>query len=139
VRLRNTENIMKKKDMTIKDLVAYISSRYQTVAEIGIGHFPHIARMLKQNGIHVFATDIRPFHYEGIHVYTDDVTNPSPHLYRGRELLYSYKPPMELIPYIIRLAKHILSDVLIKPLSSEYPDGPLVRYENTAFLKWDIR
>ena len=125
--------------MTIKNLVAYISKQYLKVAEIGIGHFPYIALMLKQNGVHVFATDLRSFHYDGIYVYTDDVTNPTTHLYRGRELLYSYKPPIELVPYIVRLAKHILSDVLIKPLSSEYPDGTLVRYDNTTFFKWDIR
>ena len=125
--------------ISIRTLVEYISKKYLRVAEIGIGHFPDIALMLKQNGIHVFATDIRPFHYDDIHVYTDDVTNPSTQLYRGRELLYSYKPPVELVPYIVRLAKNILSDVLIKPLSSEYPDGTLIRYENTTFFTWEIR
>jgi len=95
--------------------------------------------MLKQKGIHVFATDIRPFHYNGISVFIDDITEPSAYLYKDRELLYSYKPPIELVPYIVRLAKHILSDVLIKPLSSEYPDGTLVRYDNTTFFTWDIR
>jgi len=125
--------------MSINNIASYITEQYSRVAEIGIGHFPDIALMLKQNGVHVFATDIRPLFHDGIHVYTDDVTDPSIQLYRDRELLYSYKTPGELVPYIVRLARHILSDVLIKPLSSEYPDGTLVRYENTTFFKWDIR
>ena len=138
-KVKNKENNIQRIDMTIKNIVAYITKQYQNVAEIGIGHFPHIAQMLKQHGVHVFATDIYPFTHDGMHIYTDDVTDPSTFLYRDRELLYSFRPPIELVPYIVRLAKLVMSDVLIKPLSSEYPGGALMNYGNTRFFKWNIR
>lgn len=119
----------------IEDLVDFIAERYENAAEIGVGHFPDVALGLQKRGVKVFATDIRPFLYDGVDVIVDDITSPSLSLYKGIDLIYSMRPPPELVPYIAKLAKTISADVIMKPLSSEYPEGwRLIRYRNTTFF-----
>lgn len=121
----------------IEGLVEFIADRYADAAEIGIGHFPDVAFALTNRGVNIFATDIRPFNYEGIKVIVDDVTLPDLSLYDGINLIYSMRPPPELIPYLIRLAKTISVDLIVKPLSSEYIDGwRLIRNGHTTFFLW---
>jgi len=118
-------------------LVKYIASHYVTVAEIGIGHFPDVAFALLERGVKVFATDIRPFQYLGLRVIRDDITNPVISLYGSTELLYFLKPPPELIPYMIQLARTLVADLIVKPLASEYPGGHLKLRGNTTFFLWN--
>jgi uncharacterized protein len=119
----------------IEDLVAFIVERYDIAAEIGVGHFPDVALGLQKSGVKVFATDIRPFLYKGVDVLVDDITTPNLALYKGIDLIYSMRPPPELVPYMARLAKTISADVIIKPLSSEYPEGwKLMKNGNTTFF-----
>lgn len=119
----------------IEGLTDFIAGRYQKAAEIGIGHFPDVACALLEKGIKVFATDIHPFHYAAFRVYADDITSPDLALYDGTEVLYSMRPPLELVPYMEKLAKMIPADLIIKPLASEYPDGWIcLRWENSTFF-----
>lgn len=119
----------------IEDLVDFIAERYGNAAEIGVGHFPDVALGLKRRGVRVFATDIRPVYYEDIDVFVDDITSPNLVPYKGINLIYSMRPPPELVPYMVRLAKTISADVIIKPLSSEYPEGwKLIRHGNASFF-----
>ncbi len=118
-------------------LVNYIAVKYLNVAEIGIGHFPNVAFTLIERGVQVFATDIRPFKYRGLKVILDDVAEPNIVEYEAVDLIYSLRPPPELIPYMIRLARNLSSDLIIKSLSSEYPGGQLLRHGNTTFFLWD--
>jgi uncharacterized UPF0146 family protein len=119
----------------IGGLVDFIAERYRNTAEIGIGHFPDIARALIEKGVRVFATDIRPFHHEVIRFVIDDVTSPDMTLYKGVDLIYSMRPPTELVPYMKRLAKTISADLIVKMLSSEYPEGfHLMRNRDTTFF-----
>ena len=121
----------------IEGLVDFISCRYRKAAEIGIGHFSGVAYGLLEKGLRVFATDIVPFHYEGIRVITDDITSPDASLYREVDLIYSMRPPPELVPYMKRLAETSSADLIVKTLSSEYVEGcRLVRNGTTTFFVW---
>jgi uncharacterized UPF0146 family protein len=120
-------------------LVEFIAYRYNRAVEIGIGHFPDVALLLSQNDVRVFATDIKAFQYRGVKVIMDDIMEPDLSLYGGLDLIYSLRPPPELVPYMIRLSHRLSTDLIIKPLSSEHCDGQLVCYENTSFFLWSYR
>ena len=107
----------------IEGLVDFIADRYDNAVEIGIGHSPDVAFALLQRHVRVFATDILPFQHPGLHVVVDDITEPELSLYRGMKLIYSMRPPPELIPSMKRLARLISADLILKPLSDEYIDG----------------
>jgi len=119
-----------------KGLVDYIAATYASAAEIGVGHFPDVSLALLEKGIHVFATDIKVFQYDELEVFEDDVTDPDLALYDGVEILFSLRPPPELIPYMRCLSKAIFADLIVKPLASEYPGGKLTGSGNAAFFQW---
>jgi uncharacterized UPF0146 family protein len=120
-----------------KGLVNYIACRYSNAIEIGIGHFPDVAFSLLQKGMRVFATDIRSLEYSGLKVIMDDIIEPDLSLYIDTDLIYSLRPPPELIPYTIKLARRLSTDLIIKPLSSDYLEGQLIRHGNTTFFLWN--
>jgi uncharacterized UPF0146 family protein len=117
--------------------VDYISETYRDCAEIGIGHFPDVAIALLKHGVRVFATDVRRFQYSGLSVILDDITEPDLSLYRSVDLIYSLRTPPELVPYIIRLAKAVSADVIVKPLMSDYAGGTLIQNGKTTFFFWE--
>lgn len=122
----------------IEGLIDFIAGRYHTVAEIGIGRFPDVAFALLDRGVDVFATDIYSFLYKGAKVYRDDVVSPDTSIYAGIELIYSMRPPPELVPYMKKLADTISADLIIKPLSSEYVENfRLMRNGDTTFFVWN--
>ena len=118
-------------------LVDYVSVRYLDCVEIGIGHFPDVAFALLKQGVRVFATDIRQFQYNGLRVILDDITEPDISLYSSVDLIYSLRPPPELIPYMRRLARSVSADVIVKPLSSDHIAGKIMKSGNTAFFIWE--
>jgi len=120
----------------IEGLVNYIADKYSNTVEIGIGHFPDVAFVLIKRGVRVFATDILPFKYHGLKVVVDDITNPDISLYKGVNLIYSLRTPPELVPYMVRFAKTLSTDLIVKPLSSEFQKGQLIRYGDTTFYIW---
>ena len=120
-----------------KGLVEYISGKYDCVMEIGIGHFPDVALALTERGVSVHATDIKPFEHCGPKkVIVDDITQPVLSLYAGLDLIYSLRPPPELVPYMNRLAGILSADLIVKPLASEHPGGQLTRYGSSTFFTW---
>jgi len=119
-----------------KGLVDYIVHTYKYGVEVGVGHFPDVALALVDAGLQVFATDIKPFQYRGLKVIVDDITEPNKPLYAGAELIYALWPPVELVPYMERLAKEMGAALIVKPLSSEYPGGRLIHWEKTTFFLW---
>jgi uncharacterized UPF0146 family protein len=124
----------------VEDLAGYIAARYRRCAEIGIGHSPDIALALAARGAEVFATDIVPCSHEGVRVVVVDVTAPDVSLFEGVDLVYSMRPPPELVFYMDRLAKRLSASVIVKPLSSEFIEGrKLVRYGDTTFFEWSCR
>jgi len=119
-----------------KGLIDYIALHYSCVAEAGIGHFPDVAVALVERGIRVLATDIKSFEHCGLKVTVDDITQPDLSLYSAIDLLYSLRPPPELVLYMSRLARKLSVDLIVKPLASEHPGGRLTRYESTTFFLW---
>ncbi|MEW6410290.1 MAG: UPF0146 family protein [Nitrospirota bacterium] len=119
-------------------LINYIASKYCNTAEIGIGYFPDVAFALLEKGVQVFATDIRPFQYIGLKVVVDDIMNPDISIYTSVDLIYSLRPPPELVPYMVRLARIHPTDLIVKPLTSEYLDGRLICHGNTTFFLWNF-
>ena len=121
----------------IEGLVDFIAGGCTNAAEIGVGCFPDVVYALQGKGLRIFATDIKPFKYDGIRVFVDDVTGPDISLYRCVDLIYSMRPPPELVPYIMRLAEMVSADLIIKPLSSDYVKGlSLMRYGGVIFFIW---
>ena len=121
----------------VEEIAEYIAGRYRKSAEIGIGHFPDLAFALIDKGVEVFATDIVPFAYKGLRVVVDDVTRPDISLFYGVNLIYSMRPPPELVFYMDRLAAHLSVSLIVKPLSSEFIDRrEMVRYGDTTFFEW---
>jgi uncharacterized UPF0146 family protein len=118
------------------NIVDYIVERYKRVAEIGIGNFTDVAILLKDRGVEVIATDIKYINCKGLRVIVDDLLKPDLMVYKGVQLLYSLRPPVELVPYIKKLAKDIFSDLIIKPLSSDILDGSLVNWNGLLFYFW---
>lgn len=123
---------------TCKGLIDYIALHYSCVAEAGIGHFPDVALALAKKTRLAFATDIKPLEHCGLRVIHDDVTEPDLSLYSAIDLLYSLRPPPELVPYMSRLARKLSVDLIVKPLASEHPGGRLTRYESTTFFLWNF-
>ena len=119
-----------------RGVLEYIGGKYECIAEIGIGHFPDVALALAKRGHAVFATDVKSFAHRGLRVIVDDVTQPLLHLYTGLELIYSLRPPLELVPYMRRLARTLSADLIVKPLASEYVGGQLTRYGCSTFFLW---
>jgi uncharacterized UPF0146 family protein len=117
--------------------VDYILGVYRDCAEIGIGHVPDVAFALLRQGVKVFATDLRQFQYNGLSVFLDDITEPDFSLYASVDLIYSLRPPPELIPYIIRLARVVSADVIVMPLTSDHVEGKIIRNGNITFFFWE--
>jgi uncharacterized UPF0146 family protein len=118
-------------------LVNYITGKYAYAAEIGIGHFPDVAFALLERGVRVFATDIRQFQYTGLKVVIDDITEPSLSVYAGVDILYSLRPPPELVPFMVRLGRILSVDLVVKPLAYENTGGQLTCHGNTTFFLWN--
>jgi uncharacterized UPF0146 family protein len=119
-----------------KGLTDYVAGRYGRAAEIGIGHFPDVALSLAKRGVRVFATDVQRFEHPGLQVIIDDVTEPLVSLYREIDLVYSLRPPPELVYHLRRLAKKVRAELIIKPLASEYPGGKLACHGDSTFFLW---
>ncbi|MBM4140834.1 MAG: hypothetical protein FJ242_04980 [Nitrospira sp.] len=119
-----------------KGLVDYIAKNYRNAVEIGIGHFPDVAFALLRKGIKVFATDVKAYQHRGLKVIVDDVTIPDISLYTEIDLLYSLRPPPELVPYMEQLARMLSVDLIVKPLASENVSGKLHCHEGTTFSLW---
>jgi len=122
-------------------IARYISKNYSgKVVEVGIGKNWTVARLLAKEGLEVFAVDILDLESDGeIRYITDDITNPKLEIYRDASLIYSIRPPMELYHHIIRVAKLVGADCLIRPLSNEFPDGGrLVNYGGEWFYLWSF-
>jgi uncharacterized protein len=117
-------------------LIDYIAGRYTSVVEIGIGHAPTVAVRLLEKGVSIVATDTRPFYYEQFKVIVDDITEPDLTVYRNVDLIFSIKPPPELVPYMKNTAKSVSADLIVKPLASDYLDGLLICHGNTSFYIW---
>ena len=94
------------------------------IAEIGVGKFDMIAEKLSsKENITLIKTDILP---KDSSVVKDDITNPDLELYENTDIIYSIRPPSELQPHLVNLARKIDSQLIIKPLTNEDLNTPKV-------------
>jgi len=99
---------------------AWVASRYQSAAEVGAGNNFIAAEMLRDAGLKVFCTDIQsPRITTDIPFFIDDLFFPDISLYQGVEVIYSIRPGEEMMPVLIRLARHLDVDLLVYHLGFE--------------------
>ncbi|MEE8358486.1 MAG: UPF0146 family protein [Candidatus Hydrothermarchaeales archaeon] len=124
-----------------KDFVEYIINNYQgaqKIIEVGVGSRSDVLEELdKALDAQVIGTDIKP---DDPKIVADDITNPDLRIYENADLIYSLRLPIELHPYIEKVANIAGSDLIIKPLSTEYVDHKnkfkevkLVNYKSVFF------
>lgn len=117
-----------------KDFAEYIAQRYpkaERIVEIGVGKELSVLEELRRRmKAEVVAIDVR-----GGSALKDDVTRPRLELYRGASLIYSIRPNPELYPHLIKVAREVGADLIIRPLSSDPPPerGKLVNYKRSVF------
>ena len=103
------------------------------IAEVGVGKFSQISDILqKEDNITLIKTDINP---ADATVIKDDVTNPNLELYKDVDIIYSIRPPSELQPYLVKLAKEIGSQLIIKPLTNEDLNTPQAKMKLKNYNK----
>ena len=125
--------------MLCEVIAEFIADRYSgKVVEVGIGHNHCVAELLVGKGFKVVATDLRQIDVpDGVEFFIDDVTNPNLRIYEGASLIYSLRPPLELYPYIVSIAKAVNADCLIRPFGNEFAiDGELINYKGERFYLW---
>jgi uncharacterized UPF0146 family protein len=119
-----------------KDFAEYILRHYRdtSIVEIGIGADFKVFKELKKHKADIRAVDINPSSDD---VIKDDALNPNMDIYRGCGLIYSVRPPPELIPYIEKIAQKAGADLIVRPLSTDnVPTGlKLQNYGSSHFFK----
>lgn len=98
----------------------YIKKNYHCVVEIGVGENLVTARMIRDAGIPIRCTDIRPVpSADGMTINQDDIFSPKEGLYKGADLLYAIRPGVEMVPPLIALAERTGADLLVYHLGNE--------------------
>ena len=98
----------------------YIRKNYRCAVEVGVGENPGAALMIRDAGIPVRVTDIRPISSaDGIPVVKDDIFSPDERLYQGVDLVYAIRPGVEMVPPLIALAETVDADLLVYHLGGE--------------------
>lgn len=118
-----------------KDFAEYIALHYPDagkIVEVGVGReftvIEELKRLLK--GTEIVAVDIK-----GRRGVIDDVTSPRLELYKNASLIYAVRPNPELYPYLLRIARKVKADLIIRPFSLDPPlkKGRLVNYKTSTF------
>ena len=110
-----------------------VGDKNVNIAEIAVGKFDKISQMLSEKeNITIIKTDIIP---NDDSVIKDDITNPNLELYKDVDLIYSIRPPSELQPYLVKLAKKIDAQLIIKPLTGEDLNTPKAKMQLKNFRK----
>ncbi|MEM2908279.1 MAG: UPF0146 family protein [Candidatus Hadarchaeales archaeon] len=129
----------------IADYIAARYARASKIVEVGVGALPATAIELSRrlSRCEIIATDISPPPPlpPGVRFERDDVTNPRLRVYEGADLIYAMRPPPELQPYLLKLARKVGADLIVKPLAAEsvLPGGKLVNHRGVAFYLFKAR
>jgi len=117
------------------DIASYIVANYQKatkIIEIGIGNLPLIAVEIKNRlpTTLLLVVDINQAVLEDIArkypelvPVVDDVFSPNVGVYQHANLIYSIRPPTEMLPAMIKIAKQVKADLIIRPITDEQPHG----------------
>jgi uncharacterized UPF0146 family protein len=122
------------------DIANFVAKTYESarkIIEVGIGSQPWIARIIKENlgETRIIVTDnrksnldyVKPFLTE-VEIVKDDIFSPRIQIYEGADLVYSIRPPTEIILQLVNLSSRMGFDLLIRPYSDEegsytFPEG----------------
>ncbi|MHA1207683.1 MAG: UPF0146 family protein [Candidatus Freyarchaeota archaeon] len=112
-----------------EDIIEYIVDRYKysrKIVEVGVGKFPQIAVALAEKlpETEILVTDIKSHMLEQlpsprIKTVVDDIISPNVRGYEGSDLIYSIRPPPELQHYLLRIAKIVKADLILRLLTNE--------------------
>jgi uncharacterized UPF0146 family protein len=95
--------------------------------EVGIGLEKAVYNELSKNSdCEVIAVDLVP----GKGVLKDDFIMSDFSIYEGADLIYSIRPPPEIVYYLQKMAKRLGCDLLIRPFSNDGCSKP----KNMALL-----
>lgn len=138
-----------------EDLVEFIAESYRKakkIVEVGVGAYPWIAKGLKDRlrETKVVVTDTSKETlatikkaFPELEVVYDDILKPRLAVYEKADLIYSSRPPAEIVYYILNLASEVGCDVLIRPYSDEeggygYPkeEGWRLKTHRRAVFYW---
>lgn len=87
------------------------------VAEIGVGNFFYFSDYLaKQYDIETLLVDIKPQNEDVVY---DNIEKPNLEIYSDIDLIYSIRPPYELVKFLIILAEKLKVSLIIKPYLNE--------------------
>jgi hypothetical protein len=120
----------------------YVQRNYghaSLIVEVGVGTFQAVARNLKSHHkLNIVMTDIKPSH----DIILDDICHPNLKIYKDAELIYSIRPPEELHPCLVKVAKCIKSDLIIKTLSTDSINSKenfkLINYKKAVFYRFSF-
>lgn len=123
-----------------KDFAEYIALHYPRagkIIEVGVGREPGVAEEL----MHRVKAQVITVDIAAEAMVRDDVTSPKLELYQGAGLIYAVRPNPELYPYLLRIAREVKADLIIRPFSPDPPlrGGKLVNYKRSVFYVYRIR
>jgi hypothetical protein len=132
-----------------KAIAKYIAENYPSatkIVEVGVGKVPDVAIELQGllPACEVIVTDVAelPELSGRVKFVHDDITEPNLGIYEGAALIYSVRPPPELQPYLLEVARGVGADLLIKPLAGESMSlrgGNLINYRGVAFYMFKAK
>ena len=112
--------------LEIANIISKLYPNARKIVEIGVGKSPYTALYLKnllpKAEIIVTDADREAVRYAlslNLNSFYDDVNNPNLEIYKGADIIYSIRPPFELIPKLESLRTKIKVDVIIAPLSED--------------------
>lgn len=142
MQLRNEEDII--------EFITGLIPKPRKIIEIGVGKLPKIALKLAEKfpRAEIIVTDMDSQiiqqirrQYPQIKAIIDDITKPNIKLYQNANLIYSIRPPPELAPYLLKLAKKVRAPLMIRPLNSEIHEiqsvlerAEIIRFKQAALI-----
>ncbi|AEF96546.1 UPF0146 family protein [Methanotorris igneus] len=114
------------------------NNNYKKIVEIGVGFNINIAKKLHEFFdvcvVDINRNAIENAKKEGLNGFVDNVFSPNLSIYTNTDLIYSIRPPRDLQLFILDIAKKINADLIIRPLSNEFPvDLKLKNYNGEIF------
>jgi len=114
-----------------EDIADFIVKNYgsaKKIVEVGVGAYPWVAKIVKEclSNIIVVVTDVDGDKLASVRdvcpelvLASNNILKPQLKVYDGADLIYSLRPPTELVSEIFNLALRVGCDILIRPYSHE--------------------
>ena len=110
----------------VAELIANLYPDAEKIVEIGVGSAPwtllNLRKLLPKTillAIDVDQDSIMKLRELGLNAEIDDILDPRIELYQKSNLIYSIRPPMELINPMAKVAEKVGAAILIFPLSED--------------------